>query len=154
MEIVRKYMYQPPLEIDKLFADLDIGYKKVPMKSHESGRIEKTPGGFLITVNSSEGEQRQRFTAAHELAHYLLHRDMLNNGHLDRLFDDSENPSDPFTPAHEVQANRFAAELLMPELLLKHKHEENISLKDLAKTFNVSKAAMKVRLRSLGLVEE
>jgi Zn-dependent peptidase ImmA (M78 family) len=111
----------------------------------------------VITVDAHEAPQRKRFTAAHELAHYLMHRDMLANGqnlHRDNLFGDAArwNDAAPFSPQHEVEANRFAAEMLMPRAQVRRWHSEfrgNVS--ELARKFNVSQAAMKIRLKNLGL---
>jgi hypothetical protein len=47
-----------------------------------SGRIYrsgKARGGFAIDVNATESATRQRFTLAHEIAHYVLHRDLIGD---------------------------------------------------------------------------
>lgn len=99
----------------------------------------------LITYNPLESPVRQRFTIAHELGHHVL-----NHGVGDRVApaNFTMTSSDP----KEVAANQFAAELLMPGNFVRAVVEvQKIrSLKELAKIFNVSTAAMGYRLRELG----
>lgn len=150
IEIVNSHVSQPPVDFGKLFDDLGLDYISQPMKSGESGRIEKRNGKYAVFINSEEGEGRRRFTAAHELAHYLLHRDMLETTHLDRLFSDDGNPSAPFQELHEVQANKLAAKILMPEgLIRKRWNEGQRNPSELAREFKVSPAAIQVRLKTL-----
>jgi hypothetical protein len=79
-----------------------------------AGFLFVTPGVGLVFVNASDQVPRQRFTAAHELGHFVLHRDEMG-GRVSRAdtpacIELSEEQSD----RHEREANRFAAELLMP----------------------------------------
>jgi Zn-dependent peptidase ImmA (M78 family) len=93
---------------------------------------------------------RQRFTIAHELGHLLLHKDEV---HIDRAFRNSI--SSQAIDANEIEANRFAAELLMPFHLLKNEDISNIdvedesSLRDLARKFKVSLQAMTLRVTNI-----
>ncbi|CCO22667.1 ImmA/IrrE family metallo-endopeptidase [Maridesulfovibrio hydrothermalis] len=99
----------------------------------------------VIRYNVTEASVRQRFTVAHELGHYVL-------GHGPRHRDEAQNFSinnyDPF----EVAANNFAAELLMPEDVLRHLiGQGGETLKSLAEKFNVSTLAMQIRLKKIGI---
>lgn len=105
----------------------------------------------VIEYKSSEIPLRQRFTIAHELAHHMLGH--TNEGHKYREFQDDVSKfnlreADPF----EIQANKFAAELLMPKEAVEYLiMEKNItSLNKLAELFQVSTVAMKYRLTNLG----
>lgn len=155
MEIVSRYRRQAgPLDVVGLIRSLGLEYVKVPMPDECSGRIDRMGDKYVITVNANEGIQRRRFTAAHELAHYLLHRDLLEDGHLDRLFGvaAANNPSAPLTPKHEVQANQLAAELLMPAKQIRAAYENGeTDARVLAARYQVSPAAMAIRLKNLGL---
>ena len=51
----------------------------------------------------------------------------------------------------QIQANQFAAALLMPEELVREAYETNQDLRKLARIFNVSETAMGIRLAQLGL---
>lgn len=67
-----------------------------------------------ISVNQFESEYRQRYTIAHELGHILL-------GHNDvsYIFSDMSKYKNTIDRMNEVTANKFAAELIMPEKLVK-----------------------------------
>ena len=156
LDIVRRYRHSLPIDLEAIFSDLRIHYEERPMPKGHSGRIDYREPFCTVTVNSNEGVQRRRFTAAHELGHYILHRDLLmsGEGHLDRLFENggNSNPFAPLSDKHEVQANQFAADLLMPESTLRLLYEpDRDNVIDLAKLCEVSYKAMEIRLRSLGI---
>ena len=106
-----------------------------------------------IYVNSLESTQRKRFTIAHEIGHYLLHRNLIeyNGGTLYR------NTNGFNRDMLEIQANRCAAAMLMPRAQVEKYYNElsNASYYEkvarMADFFNVSVQAMDVRLLSLGL---
>ena len=112
-----------------------------------SGHYE--PKGFndgpLITYNPTEPPVRQRFTIAHELAHFVL-----NHGTRDR--DTPDNFTMVVHDQKEVAANKFAVCLLIPKSFVDAIVQVNMvrSLPKLAKIFGVSKAAMSYRLKELG----
>jgi Zn-dependent peptidase ImmA (M78 family) len=56
-----------------------------------------------------------------------------------------------FTDDLERQANRFAADILLPAGLVRAHYKNDKSLIGLSKTFNVSDAAIRIRLKELGL---
>lgn len=88
---------------------------------------------------------RRRFTAAHEIAHFILHRNKIG----DSISDDEWYRSGLSNP-EEVEANRFAARLLMPDHLLKQCAPVwNFDKGVLAKLFEVSEEAMAIRLKGL-----
>ena len=112
-----------------------------------SGHYE--PKGFndgpLITYNPTEPPVRQRFTIAHELAHFVL-----NHGARDR--DTPDNFTMAVHDQKEVAANKFAVCLLIPKGFVDAIVQVNMvrSLPKLAKIFGVSKVAMSYRLKELG----
>ena len=67
-----------------------------------------------ISVNQFEPEYRQRFTIAHELGHIIL-------GHkgISYRFSDVSKYKNTIDRMNEVAANKFAADLIMPEKLVK-----------------------------------
>lgn len=159
LDIVSRGMANAPVIVEDIIRELGIEYRNVPMPSGESGYIEHEGGRYTITVNSTEGSQRQRFTAAHELAHYLMHRDLLVergglSRHSDSLFGDAAptNPPQPFNPAHEVEANKIAAQIIMPRDAVTATYVPQFdNLDEVALKFGVSKQAMAIRLKTLGL---
>lgn len=157
LEMVFRFASNPPVDVEGLIRTLGIEYREEPMPPIQSGWIELDGDTYAIVVNSNEGPQRRRFTAAHELGHYLLHRDLLErrghlSRHIDQLFGEAagHNPSSPFSPKHEIQANRFAARLLMPGNEIARLYRDD-NYRELADRFGVSAKAMKIRLNNLGL---
>ena len=108
-----------------------------------------------IFVRSTDSPNRQRFTVAHELGHYVLHRreesDFVDTdisvAFLRRSDGDSE--SDRARRRRETQANLFAAALLMPEYLLSQELENDDDVSKLANLFGVSRGALGIRLAAI-----
>ena len=98
-----------------------------------------------IFVNAADAWVRQRFTMAHELGHWLLHRDLYrsNSGRY-RVLPRFAQPAsdDPL----EKEANHFAANLLVPARLLRP--VRGVSVPRLAQAFGVSELMMGYRLRN------
>ena len=117
-----------------------------------AGKITRDPvnGGaanYSICVRASDSVYRKRFTIAHELAHYLLHRNLFRT----ELVDDELYRSSLSNPI-EAQANYLAADLLMPRHLLSP--IANKSVAELASLFEVSERAMNIRLSSMNTQPE
>lgn len=156
MEILQRYKADPPVRVRDAIRELGIAYVEQPMHDDQSGFFARHGGTYVIGVNQNDGIQRRRFTAAHELGHYVLHRDLLRDGeHFDRLYGRAAayNPPGPFTPLHEVQANQFAADFLMPARVVSPAFSRNPSISHLAEQFGVSRAAAEIRLKNLGLIK-
>ena len=119
------------------------------------GMIAKRGSDLTLLVNQSDPPYRKRFTIAHELGHHFLH--LLEDGE----FVDSE--ADLFRQPHEgqqevtperrreIQANMFAAALLMPEEEVVDHWKTSRSVEQMARVFNVSESAMGIRIDQLGL---
>ena len=118
-----------------------------------SGVLRVKDGIHQILVNPNHSPQRQRFTIAHELGHFLLnHQDDPDfvDSDADVLYRGvSDSPELEFDRRMEIQANMFAAALLMPDDLIFAAIRNVRSTFDLAKLFAVSPQAMEVRLREL-----
>lgn len=155
MAVVARHMRSAPVNLEAIFKELGIEYQEV-LLDDASGSITRNGDSFIVAVNALESEKRQRFTAAHELAHYLMHRDLLGDGkrmhrHVDNLYG-GERPEDlVFKRSHEIEANRIAAQIVMPKKLIEKEYAQNTDVADLANKFGVSKAAMEIRLKTLGL---
>lgn len=115
-----------------------------------------------IGYNQSESRVRRRFTIAHELAHYELHRDkaklFMDKG-FKAIFRSKNSGLTEEAQIMEQEANAFAASILMPDhLLIKEleKIEFDLSseddIKNLAKIFDVSSTAMYYRIRNSSLL--
>ena len=127
-----------------------------------SGMLIPTKDGPVIVVNSDHSPTRQRFTIAHELGHLILHN--YTTPHADRRYKVRfrDATSSEGTDVEEIEANQFAAALLMPKNLLIKKlidigfehdpdEEDAEQLAEVAKAFNVSRQALSIRLSSLQL---
>jgi Zn-dependent peptidase ImmA (M78 family) len=110
----------------------------------------------IIAVNSAHHKNRQRFTIAHECGHLVLGH--TSTSHVDRTFEviRRDATSSMATDMSEVEANQFAAELLMPlKFLLRDLPEVRIDfesdekLASLAKRYGVSAQAMAYRIANL-----
>jgi Zn-dependent peptidase ImmA (M78 family) len=124
-----------------------MGIEVVPrdLRPNLSGRIEGREGRARIDLNRREPELRQRFTLAHEIGHFVKNKDAEFEyvDHRDTLAEQGTNEE-------EVFANSFAAELLMPESAVQKLLETGMEEKQLARELNVSLAAIRTRLESLG----
>lgn len=114
----------------------------------------------IIGVNASQAPTRQRFTLAHEIGHWRLHPGRLITFDRPIRVNRRDNVSSMATDREEIEANAFAANLLMPEAAvretlravpLKKRHDSDLSTEWLAAQFEVSQAAMGFRLINLGL---
>jgi Zn-dependent peptidase ImmA (M78 family) len=104
-----------------------------------AGEADSRGERAIIRVNKGDHIVRQRFTIAHELGHLLWHP--LGVQHRDPDFSRWE----PI----EMEANNFAAELLMPEWMVRPATAVAESVEQLARMFEVSTPAMKFRLKNL-----
>ena len=117
--------------------------------------IDKEQG--TIGINPLESPVRQRFTIAHELGHYLLHREsesLFVDKHFKILFRSQGQTSTEIKK--EQDANAFAAAILMPKNRLEEKINESSfdltddeAVKRIAQMFDVSVMAMTYRIANL-----
>lgn len=149
-----------PVPVEQLakLAGAAIRYEPFSGDDNLSGMVHRQPDGTaVIGVNSLHAETRQRFTIAHEIGHLLLHHD--EQLHVDSSFPigfrtvASSRAEDP----KEIEANQFAAELLMPSALLTEDLkgrgldlEDDSTARMLAQRYGVSVHAMTIRLSRFG----
>ncbi len=120
-----------------------------------SGQIELTSlGAYKISINKQDSGFRKRFTLAHEIGHYVLHRDLIGSGLDDNKAYRSTNAGNfsntKIKPWHETEANRFAARTLMPsDLTLRTYKANRQDINETAKALRVSKPAMEIRIKEL-----
>ena len=111
---------------------------------------------LLILVDRDNPPWRKRFSIAHELGHYVLHMAGETSEYaatVADLFREAEPRDVPFDRkrGEDIEANRFAAALLMPEALIRDELEKGTGLDVLYRVFNVSEQAMGYRLDNLGI---
>ncbi len=149
LEIVKRHLAVKPVPLGALARDLGIEVKLSALEPGSSGMIKLADDGYRIKINRYETRERQRFTLAHEIAHFLLHQKEINRGDgiVDNVLYRSGQPK-----KIEHEANRLAADLIMPdepissdlERINKPITEDVIEF--LAREWRVSKATMEVRL--------
>lgn len=145
-----KHSLTIPFDIDELISNYgEIIYKNIPFDGIDGVSINiKVPGKFpRIIVNDTLPPKRQLFTKAHELGHIII------PWHLGTIVDDiySQDYKDFIYSELEQEANRFAAELLMPtdwvnEQILKLKDNYAKLHKTIAERSGVSDYAVAIRL--------
>lgn len=151
LEVIRKYSDSVPVPVNIIADKLGIDLTYVPLDNDLSGYIERTiDNSYRIVVNSDHALTRRRFTAAHEIGHFIYHRSLLGSGVGDtRAYRSvgTKYHNTQITASHERQANSFAANLLMPARAIHALRDEGItSPQDLADRLGVSKQAMCIRL--------
>jgi Zn-dependent peptidase ImmA (M78 family) len=124
-----------------------------------SGVLVRKGDSNTIAINESDSLVRRRFTVAHECGHLIL-------GHKGEVFVDKQIVNRRSTASslaiddQEIEANQFAASLLMPraevvehlDQLSKSCRQRAVLVELMARSFCVSKKAMEYRLVNLGLI--
>lgn len=147
LAVIRKHQGTAPVQVIPMANDLGVKVYYVDWPADMSGRIERTAeyggaSGYAIFVNKNHHPNRRRFTIAHEIAHFALHKEQIGDG----VYDDAMYRSG-LPHRTEVEANRLAADILMPwHLVSKATREGYSSVSDIAKKFGVSETAMSIRL--------
>lgn len=146
-KIIRENQVAPPVDLAVIGRALGVDiFRHNGLPDSISGLIRKNPddpsGNYQCFVNAKQSLGRQRFTVAHELAHYCLHKDEIGDG----ISDDYLYRSG-LTGLQEREANQLAAEILMPRHLMEQVDYKNRSISELARIFDVSEAAMEIRVR-------
>lgn len=117
------------------------GYIKWLPESERTDKLYRAK----IYLNLNQSDTTKTFTLAHELGHFLLHKDD-NNFRID-LQDYSEDDSDN----QETEANFFAGCLLMPKEKLLAALNQIGNMAEVAKRFGVSLPAVQARIKWIPL---
>jgi Zn-dependent peptidase ImmA (M78 family) len=146
-ELILAHQNQFPVKLSEIARDLGLKIKNATLDAQISGEIKRDGSAYLIRVNRHDVKERQRFTVAHEIAHYLLHRDLIGDGLVDDILYRST-----LSDYLEAEANRLAADILMPHDKMKEYMQPLLALKleerieKMAMIAEVSVTAMKIRL--------
>jgi len=149
-----------PVPVDAIAraAGLDVRY--APTTDDVSGALIRDGKAAVIAVNSAQHENRQRFTIAHEIGHFILHKRTERHFDEDFRIDYRNSVSSEATERSEIEANGFAAALLMPENFLRRdllrveldESDPDPAIQTLAVRYKVSRRAMELRLLNLGFI--
>lgn len=161
VDILQEYeIFSPPIPVEEIAADMGLEIRRLPLEGGSvSGLLYQSDDATVIGVNSKDAPTRQRFTIAHEIGHYLLHGK--RKLHVDKGFRVHlrDQTSSEASDVAEIEANQFAAELLMPEMMIREALQDKMidvesdnDLMELANLFEVSLQVLVFRLANLGIV--
>jgi Zn-dependent peptidase ImmA (M78 family) len=158
-----------PIPIEQLIRSYGISIREDKVDDSLSGFLFRDPQNtrVIIGTNKTHHPNRQRFTLAHELGHYLLHegeRVRLDESRVAYKINRRDAVSATGEDDIEKEANMFAAELLMPEKFIEQDlHHIDLDLLDpdadyetlatWAQKYKVSIQALTFRLANLGYID-
>jgi Zn-dependent peptidase ImmA (M78 family) len=152
-----------PIKVDKIAASLNLSVTSANLGEGVSGLLISDGITAHVITHENDAPKRQRFTIAHEIGHYYLQHQFEEGEHVhvDRghyISQRGPKASDG-TDIKEIEANQFAASLLMPSKFVHQKVKElgggsllDQHVSQLAEEFQVSEQAMTIRLTTLGLL--
>lgn len=149
-----------PIDVKAIAKSLGLNVVEYDLGDGVSGLLAIQEGVGTIGYNPNEVDVRIRYTIAHELGHFDLHRDK-SDLFVDKqlIYRSSQSSDTPEKAQMEQEANVFASALLMPSNLLRKEVEKakldlasDEAIKKLADKFEVSTTAMTIRISSLGLI--
>jgi hypothetical protein len=147
-DIIRKHQRTAPVNVIALASEMGVSvWESDKLGPQISGKLFRDPknggtSGWSILVRATDPLVRKRFTVAHEVSHFVLHRSEIGDGITDDEFYRSS-----LSNAQEAQANQLAADILMPFRLLNDLTAEGVTEVDaLASRLEVSLTALKIRL--------
>ncbi len=148
----------PPVAPELIAEKLGIVVVIQEMDPEVSGMLVRDGDERVIGVNKRHPLARRRFTIAHEVGHLELHRGRALILDTPVRVNFRDRVSSLATDREEVEANRFAAALLMPgaavirEAARTPRGDPDAFVARLARRFKVSQAAMGYRLINLGVL--
>lgn len=152
-EIIKSHQVAPPVKLGDLAMQFGLKVTLVTLPDSISGEIRRVAPSeakstFAIRINKHDDKRRQRFTFAHEIAHFLLHADEIVDSLSDTVLYRSS-----LSNKLEAEANRLATDILMPAHLINAEmrglgtvSDDDYRVVMMAKLFDVSEIAMKLRL--------
>ena len=163
-QIYAKYRNKFPISVIDIAHELGIGvYKTSELPDNISGFITKEEDGrFSIYVNQKHSATRKMFTIAHEVGHYVLHSDVIASGNQfithpksdffleSAMARSNELNNNEIDKKRETEANKFAADLLMPLEEFKKIVDKYDDIHQVAEYFGVSCSAASIRAASIG----
>lgn len=148
---IDRHLAEHPVRLGEIAKSLGVKVLLSTLPRGTSGQISREGGYFVVRINRHEAKHRQRFTLAHELAHFLLHKDRIEaqGGWSENVL--LRAPNQPIQI--EYEANRLASDLVIPSAQLREATADYSGpltsevIDDLARRFGVSAAAMEIKLQ-------
>ena len=151
----------PPIDVEYVARHLRLNVAYAYLGPDVSGLLISRGDVAAIAIQAKDPKNRQRFTIAHEIAHYYLRHQFEPGEHVHVDHGHAITPRNSKSSAgvdlKEIEANQFAACLLMPSKMLQGRirslrapqlRDSHVTL--LASEFGVSEQAMTIRLSTLG----
>ena len=139
----------PPVDLRAVAGACGLRYEEVDYFPDDvDALIVTNDDGAVAVVNRKQSVRRRRFSCAHEIGHFVLHRDM-------SVLEDSVSIDLPPTgedgstvSATEREANLFAGDLLVPLEYLKKVFRPGMTAADVAQVFEVSESVAAIAISS------
>ena len=150
-QLIQPLLMVTPVRIGEVAERLSISVISLTLPIDISGLIKKVSSDqdlYEIQVNNTDVAVRQRFTVAHEVAHFLLHRGQIGtDGITDSILYRSK-----LSDRTEAEANKLAAALLLPWKEVNEWHHHRFGappssehIDDIASKYRVSSLAVGFR---------
>ena len=154
---------KPPVDVEKVAKHLGLKIVEAHLGYDVSGLLISSKTSTCIAVQEDHPSYRKRFTIGHEIGHFFLRHQFPPGQHVhidhEYVITPRNSRSKAGIDPKEIEANQFAASLLMPSKLLlaeieskKMKPLLDRHVTELAEKFEVSEQAMTIRLSTLGLL--
>ena len=165
-QIARRHgLRRAPIDPAAVLRELGAEVRFVPLKRDMAGVVARRGGRTVVGINESHHKFRQRFTLAHECGHLAcghLEAEAFPTTHVDTIVvKRRDSLASRGVDPMEIEANNFAAALLMPADLLRADlpgasldafDVADALVARLARKYQVSRLAMAYRLINLGLI--
>jgi hypothetical protein len=137
---------EPPVDLRIIADNLCIAYEEVDYFPDDvDSLIIPIEDRVVAVVNLNHSSVRRRFSLAHEICHYLHHKDRSVLQEVPTI--DSPPTSDDLRKdPYEVEADVFAGELLVPLPMLKTAYRAGQTAADIARAFDVSEAVASIAI--------
>lgn len=160
--IASRTIQPPPVDPFKVAKALGLIVVADDLGEDVSGLLIRRGSQVVVGVQRSDHPNRRNFTVAHEIAHYRLGHQFEIGAHVHvdkgNFISQRGSRSSKGIDPKEIEANQFAASLLMPTQIVQNEARKlGLPLLDsdvtaLADRFKVSEQAMTIRLSKLGLL--
>lgn len=152
-QVLAKYRDVIPVPVVDIAQELGLKiFLTKTFSDKKSGEIVKENGNYSIYLNADHGYTRSRFTLAHEIAHFRLHK-----AYLDKTKEIEDFVGTTYSLSRdkkgrdkkEWEADMLAGEILMPEEAFIRIWNKKATIKEVAEAFNVSESAAYTRAKVL-----
>lgn len=140
-QLIRRFRTRDPYEL----ADL-LGVTVMPRNNflRQKGAFSIVAGRSFIFINANLSAELQRLVCAHELGHALLHREIALSGGAMLEFDLLDAAG-----RCEVEANTFAAALLLDDEELRERLHDGEDIQSIARAMGVHVDLILLRLQTM-----